>query len=270
MDKLVNEELMYNQIADWLNTYRNTNDENKKSKARALIVTRMLPIVKRIARKIARRAYDPLDDLIQAGSIGLLKAIDSFSPEGNGNFKFYSGSLIIGEMRHYIRDKMNTIRVPRHVQELSCRINSFISTLTPEELNELTNEYVAKALNVPKRDVEYAMLSERRKTTVSLDTTYKSDVHNLGYEEIFTKDNYKDVADIEDVRLIIQLVIVRLPKEYRKLVELYYYKDYTKKEIADETGLTIMQVTRKLQKAFELLYEMIADSQLGNSLMGIV
>jgi RNA polymerase sigma-B factor len=104
-----NEQLLYELVAEWLQDYRNAENQSQKAKAKALIVTRMLPIVKRIARTIARRSYDPIDDLVQAGSIGLLKAIESFSPERNDNFKFYAGSLIIGEMKHYLRDKMNTI-----------------------------------------------------------------------------------------------------------------------------------------------------------------
>lgn len=265
-----NEQIMYDLIAEWLHSYRFARNNEEKAKAKGLIVSRMLPIVKRIARTIARRSYDPIDDLIQAGSIGLLKAIDSFSSDISDNFKYYAGSLIIGEMKHYIRDKMNTIKVPRHIQELSFRINSFISTLTADELNDLTNEYVADALNVSKQDVDFAMQSERRKNTVSLDEVYKADANNLGYEEVISHENYKEKADLEDAKLIIELVIVRLPKEYRRLIELYYYQDLSQKEIAERLDLTQMQVSRKLKKAFALLHEMIADSQLGNSLMEII
>ena len=229
----------------------------------------MLPIVKRIARTIARRSYDPIDDLVQAGCIGLLKAIDSFSFERNDNFKYYAGSLIIGEMKHYIRDKLNTIKVPRHIQELSYRINSFIGTLTADELNELTNEYVADALHVSPKDVDFAMQADRRKFTISLDGAYKTDNHNLGYEEVFANENYKEYSELEDAKLILELVIARLPKEYRILVELYYHDDMNQKEIAEKLNLSQMQVSRKLKKAFGILHEMIADSQLGNSLMGI-
>ena len=262
-----NELVMYELIAKWLQEYRSADDLQDKARAKALIVSRMLPIVKRIARTIARRSYDPIEDLVQAGSIGLLKAIDSFSPEINSNFKYYAGSLIIGEIKHYIRDKMNTIKVPRHIQELSFRINSFIATLTPDELNELTNEYVADALNVSKKDVDFAIQSDRRKNTLSLDDIYKSDSYNLGYEEVIAQENYKEKSNMEDIRLILELVIARLPKEYRQLVELYYYYDLSQKEIANKTQLSQMQVSRKLKKAFEMLHKMIVDSHLGASLM---
>ena len=164
---------------------------------------------------------------------------------------------------------MNTIKVPRHIQELSYRINSFISTLTVDELNELTNEYVAKALNVSKKDVDFVMQAERRKSTVSLEDVYKADANNLGYEEVISSGDYKEMSDMADARLILELVIARLPKEYRKIIELYYYNDLSQKEIAERLNFTQMQVSRKIKKAFSLLHEMIADSQLGNSLMGV-
>ena len=165
---------------------------------------------------------------------------------------------------------MNTIKVPRHIQELSFRINSFISTLTADELNDLTNEYVADALNVTKEDVDFALQADRRKNTLSLDEMYKADANNLGYEEVIARDNYKEKAELEDARLIIELVIVRLPKEYRKIVELYYYDDLSQKEISEKLSINQMQVSRKLKKAFSMLHEMIADSQLGSSLPEII
>ena len=130
------EKQTYELVAEWLEEYHSSNNKYKKAKAKALIVTSMLPIIKKIARTIARRSYDPIEDLVQAGSIGLLKAIDSFSKDVNDNFKIYAGYLIIGEMKHYLRDKLNTIRVPRHIQELTYRINSFTKTLTLDELKE--------------------------------------------------------------------------------------------------------------------------------------
>ena len=250
----------YELVNEWLLEYRSTGNKYKKAKTKTLIVTRMLPIVKKIARTIARRSYDPIEDMVQAGSIGLLKAIDSFVPEINSNFRAYAGSLIIGEMRHYLRDKLNTIRVPRHIQELSFRINSFISTLTPEELNNLTDDYVADALNVKKDDINFVRQADRRKSTISLNEWYSSDSDNMGYEEVFAKEDYKEVSEIEDAKVILKNVIQKLPKELRELVEMYYYQDMSQKEIADKLGYTQMKVSRMMKKSFSLLYKMMADN----------
>ena len=178
---------MYEKISEWLNIYHSDASSQEREKVKTLIVTQMYPVIKYIARTIARRAYDPVDDLIQAGFIGLLKAIDRFDADKNDNFRVYAGYLIIGEMKHYLRDKLNTIRVPRHIQELSIRIHNFIETLTPEEVRALTSDEVAFALEVSPSSVDIALQVERRRSTLSLDEVFNISENSLGYEEILIK-----------------------------------------------------------------------------------
>ena len=254
-----NSENTYELVSEWLKDYKTTDNKYKKAKAKTLIVSRMLPIIRKIARTIARRSYDPIEDLVQAGSIGLLKAIDSYSNNVNDNFKIYAGYLIIGEIKHYLRDKLNTIRVPRHIQELSIRINNFTKTLTLDELNELTNDDVAEALNVSSSVVNDVMQADRRKSIISLDDMYNSSDDNLGYEEVITGSDYKETRDLEDMKIILKDVIEKLPPESKKLVKMYYYEDMSQKEIAQKLNYTQMQISRRMKKAFSLLYHMIAD-----------
>ena len=162
-------------------------------------------------------------------------------------------------MKHYLRDKLNTIRVPRHVQELSYRINTFTRDLTLEELNELTNANVAEALNVTTKQVDYAMQADRRKSTLSLEEIYASDSDSLGYEEMIADIDYKESREIEDSKIILKEVLEKLPDEYKEIVDLYYYKDLNQREIGEKLGMTQMQVSRKLKKAFAIIYKMIAD-----------
>ena len=250
----------YELITRWLEAYKFSTDKYERAKLKALIVTRMLPIIKKIARTIARRSYDPIDDLVQAGSIGLLKAIESYSAEVNDNFKIYAGYLIIGEMKHYLRDKLNTIRVPGHIQELSYRINTFTNSLTYEQLNELTNDDVAEALKVTPKAVDYAMQADRSKSIVSLENIFR-DSDSLSYEEVLSAhDDYKEMRENEDDKIVLKDVIEKLPDEYRKLVEMYYYDDMNQKDIAEKLGMTQMRISRKMKKAFSMLYKMIADN----------
>ena len=253
------EKQTYELVAEWLEEYHSSNNKYKKAKAKALIVTSMLPIIKKIARTIARRSYDPIEDLVQAGSIGLLKAIDSFSKDVNDNFKIYAGYLIIGEMKHYLRDRLNAIRVPRHIQELSYRISNFTKDLTVEELNDLTNEEVASALQISPKDVDFALQMDRRKDTISLEDVYRADKDSLGYEELLPCENYQEISDITDSKILLNEVINKLPEDQKKLVSLYYYKDMNQKEIAKELNLTQMQVSRRMKRAFTRIYKMIAE-----------
>ncbi len=254
----------YELVNNWLREYQTAPNRIKRTRVKALIVTQMMPIIKRIAHTIARRAYDPIDDLVQAGSIGLLKAIDSYSVDLNDNFKIYAGYLIIGEMKHYLRDKMNTIRVPRHIQELTYRINSFTRSLTLEELNDLTNDDVAEVLKVSPNAINVAIEADRRKSTVSLDEVFSTESDSLSYEEMLSKDNYSDSLDIADTKIVLRDLIEKLPDESKTLIKLFYYDDMNKKEIAEKLNLTQMTVSRKFKKAFSQLYKMIADGDFEN------
>ena len=109
----------YAQINSWLEKYSGAYGKAKKNKYKALIITKMLPVVKRIAMTIARRSYDPVDDLAQAGAIGVLRAIEHYSTNLGVEFRIYAGQLIIGEMKHFLRYKLKAIKVPRYVQELN-------------------------------------------------------------------------------------------------------------------------------------------------------
>lgn len=252
---------MYEKIAEWLDIYHSSDNEQEKDKVKALIVTQMYPVVKNIAKTIARRSYDPIEDLVQAGFIGLLKAIDRYDKEKNDNFRVYAGYLIIGEMKHYLRDKLNTIRVPRHIQELSIRINNFTKSLTLEEVQSLTSDEVAMALDVTPQAVDFAILAERRRSTISLEEAFSTDSGNLSYEEVLSDKDYAEKSDYEDARIIFEDVIEKLPPEEKVLIDMYYKQDMTQKEIAKAMLLTQMGVSRKMKQAFEMIASLVAENK---------
>ena len=255
-----NNNRLYEQISEWLRIYRTSTNSYVKEKARTLIVSQMVPVVKHIARTIARRDYDPVEDLAQAGFIGLLKAIENFDSKKNDNFRVYAGYLIIGEIKHYIRDKMNTIRVPRYIQELTIRINNFTKDLTPEEVDSLTTDDMASALEVSPKIVDLAIQAERRRSTVSLEDVYTSSSNDsMSFEELIPGEDYKDRENFEDARIIFEDVIQKLPPDEKVIVDMYYKQDMSQKEIADALQLSPMNITRKLRHAFELMSSMVAE-----------
>lgn len=262
MVKNIPSEEMYEKISEWLDIYHSTDNTHEKERVKTLIVTQMYPVIKHIARTIARRATDPIEDLTQAGFIGLLKAIDRYNKEVNDNFRVYAGYLIIGEMKHYLRDKLNTIRVPRHIQELSIRIHNFTKNLTLEEIQELTSDEMATALDVSSEAIDYAMQVERRRSTLSLEEVFRVDNGYLNYEEVLAEENYLEKTNYEDARIIFEEVIEKLPPEKKILIDMYYKQDLSKREIADALLLTQMSVSRKMKQAFELIATMVIENSL--------
>lgn len=253
LTKNMPDNLIYKKITEWLDVYHSTNSERKKANLKTLIVAQMVPVVKHIARTIARRATDPIEDLIQAGCIGLLKAIDQYSKDRNDNFRVYAGYLIIGEMKHFLRDQLNTIRVPRHIQELCIRINNFTQTLTPEELQNLTSADVASALSLPEATIDFALQADRRCSTLSLEDVYKADDYQIGYEEIITHENYEERAEYDEIKIIFNDIIQKLSTEEIMLINMFYKKDMSQKEIAEMLQVSQMTISRKMKKTFNFI-----------------
>ena len=244
---------MYEKISEWLDAYHKTDSERKKANLKTLIVANMIPVVKNIARTIARRSTDPIEDLVQAGFVGLLKAIDHYSKEKNDNFRVYAGYLIIGEMKHFLRDQLNTIRVPRHIQELCIRINNFTQTLTQNEIQNITSADVASALSLPKETIDFALQADRRCSTLSLDEVFRPDIDQLGYEELFAYDNFEEKAEYDDIKIIFNDIIQLLSTEEIMLINMYYKQDMSQKEIAETLQLSQMAISRKMKKIFNFI-----------------
>ena len=251
---------LYEKIFEWLNVYHSTTDESKKSKIRTLIVANMLPVVKKLAKTIARRSYDPIEDLVQAGSIGLLKAIELFSKEKGMNFRVYAGYFIIGEMRHYIRDKLKTIHVPRHIQELCIRINNFTETLTQEELNKLTSSEVALALDVSPKSVDFALMADRRSSTLSLEDVYSKNKNRTYEDYLRSKDNYEEPIIFNEIKTLYKDIIALLPTEEQLIIDMYYNQDMTQREISELLNMSKMSVYRRIKNAFNLINDYISKN----------
>ena len=251
---------MYEKISVWLDTYHTTEDYKKRAKLKTLIVAQMIPVVKHLAKTIARRSTDPIEDLVQAGSVGLLKAIDRYSKEKNDNFRVYAGYLIIGEMKHYLRDKLNTIRVPRHIHELCIRISNFTNTLTYEELRDLTSDEVASALDVPTQTIDFALMADRRRSTLSLEDIFSATNNSLSYEEIIIDKTYQNQIEQEDAKIIFDSVINKLPPEEQVIIDMYYKQDMNKKEIAEALVISQRTVSLKMKNAINIISEYIAEN----------
>ncbi|MCR5266513.1 MAG: sigma-70 family RNA polymerase sigma factor [Cyanobacteria bacterium RUI128] len=257
MSNTTNDDSIYIKIQDWLSEYSDTQNVKQKKRLMNLIVVAMMPVVKKIANSIARRAEDPVEDLIQAGSIGLVKAIERYNPELCPKFRIYAGYLIVGEMQHYMRDKVALIKVPREIVELAMRIKNFVKDLSEEEIDNMTSEKVAEALDVPVQKVNTAIEIERRKKVTSLDELISVDGNKTSVGDLTPAYDYQEYSEQKDRQMEIDEIIKNLPTEYKEIVELFYYEDMKQTEIAEKLELNQMMVSRRLKKAFNYMYSII-------------
>lgn len=239
--------------------YNKSKDKNIRDK----IVLYSTPLVKRIAYGLARRSTDPVDDLIQVGSIGLVKAIEQFDPNAGAKFHTYATHLITGEIRHYLRDKTSMIRAPRELQELSFRISRLVQDLIHELGREPTDAEVAEVLQIPADKISEAYEVDRRRTLISLDQTLTMD----GSSEQLLIDTLEDSSHqlkfgSEEDNIMLQAAIKQLKENLRQVVEMTYYKDLSQTEVARRLGISQMQVSRRLRAATAELQRILLGNKI--------
>lgn len=253
------------EIWDWFKQYKSCENEIKRERIKNKIVQAYLPLVKKISHGLARRSTDPVEDLIQVGSVGLLKAIDQFSLDGGANFKTYATYLITGEIRHYIRDKATMIKAPRELQELSLRINKLIQTLSNELGRHPTDLEIAESLQVPIKRVFEATEANRRKSLVSLDQviTGGSEGEQFLVDKL-VDSKYQDYLLVQEDRIMLNEAIESLNKNLKEVIKLTYYNDLSQNEIAQKLGVSQMQVSRRLKKAISELFKIISHKKVSS------
>lgn len=258
---LTNTEENYEQIHEWLLAYKKAQDKKTAKQLQNLIVIAAMPLVKRIACGLARRATDPVDDLIQVGSVGLLKAVDLYNPELGTRFKTYATYLITGEIRHYLRDKASMIKAPREIQELAFRINNIVKKFSETGV-DATVEQIAKEMALPVQKVNDIIEIDRRKSTISLDQTYTYDNDDeVSLADKIPSGDYQEFLNSYEEKIMLSNAIKQLKPKLKEVLELSYYEDLNQRQIAERLGISQMQISRRLKQALEEMYNIITKTK---------
>ena len=162
-----------------------------------------MPIVKKVARSLARRSTDPVEDITQVGSLGLVKAIELYNPEISKNFKSYATYLITGEIRHYLRDRTTIIRAPREIKELSFRVHKLTLELTEKLGRTPSDKDIAEALQMPQHKIEEVNNLDRRTTTISIDQIIGADENSISLVEKIEDESQKEAFNSYENRMIL-------------------------------------------------------------------
>lgn len=250
------------QFDIWLKQYKITKNEKVKSQLRELMVMTYLSFVKKISHGLARRSTDPVEDLIQVGSLGLLKAFDQYQEEFGTSFKTYATYLITGEIRHYLRDKVTMIKAPRELLELSYRINRIVQELTAKLGKVPDDTEIANQLQIPISRINEVNEIDRRKQHLSLDQVISGSSENeqsLGDRLIDNK--YSEFQLIQEDRIMLSDAIKELDEGLKNVIEMSFFDDLSQIEIAQKLGISQMQVSRRLKKALAELFEIITSKQ---------
>ena len=217
--------------------------------AREQVIQEQLPLVEFLARKFAGRG-EPIEDLIQVASIGLIKAVDRFDVDRNIEFSTYATPNILGEIKRYFRDKGWAMRVPRGLQELRAAAKDVIREETIRSGRSPSIEKVADTLESDPESVAEALTLGRAYTTSSLDAPVNQDDSDGDTIIDLQADERAIIEGLED-GILLRDAMTSLKDQQREIIELRFNQGKTQTEIADEIGVSQMHVSRLLRRALD-------------------
>ena len=221
-----------------------------RSMARDDLVHLHLSLVEHCARRFRNRG-EPFEDLVQVGTIGLIKAVDRFETDRGVEFSTYATPTVIGEIKRHFRDKGWAIRVPRRLQELRMQIGSATGELTQKLGRSPTPRELAEVIGCTVEEIVEGIESSHAYATLSLDATDDNDdgppamLATLGVED----------ANIEhvEVRESIKPLLEGLGEREKRILLLRFFKNMTQSQIAEEIGVSQMHVSRLLTRTLAQL-----------------
>src|SRR4051794_39802650 len=229
----------------------------ERSYYRDELVRLHLPLVEHFARRFLNRG-EPFDDLLQVGTIGLIKAIDRFDVERGVEFSTYATPTIVGEIKRHFRDRGWAIRVPRRLQELRLSITSATSELSQKNGRSPTVAELAAHLQLSEEEILEGLESANAYSAVSLDAPDTGDDDSPAVADSLgtTDESLEGVEYRESLKPLLE----KLPPREKKILLLRFFGNMTQSQIAAELGISQMHVSRLLARTLAQLREgLLAD-----------
>ena len=229
-----------------------------KEQARDELITSHLNLVRFLAYRFKNRG-EPIDDLIQVGTIGLIKAIDRFELERGLEFTTYATPTILGEIKRHFRDKGWSVRVPRRLQELSAKVNKANDALTQKLQRSPNLEEIAEYLEVSVDEVLEAMESGEAYSSVPLETDNSLNDDAFSVIDKYGKED-KVLAGSDD-RIVLNEVLEEFTPKEQEVIKLRFIDGLTQIEIAKRMDISQVQVSRLLRRTLQRMHDKIRPSE---------
>jgi RNA polymerase sigma-B factor len=237
-------------------------DDPRRHRLRDELIQGYLPVAEHIARRFAGRG-EPLEDLSQIATVGLINAIDRFDPARGSHFLAFAVPTITGEIRRYFRDHGWSTHVPRRLKDLNLAIREAIAELSQQLGRSPRPSQIAQQLGIPTPIVLEALQAAEAYQSSSLD-----DLLSWG-ETTATPHEFLGELDqrmcLIDDRETLRPLLAKLAPRQRTILTLRFFHELTQHQIAKQVGLSQMQVSRLLRQILDLLRQQMTDPKSGFS-----
>jgi RNA polymerase sigma-B factor len=228
--------------------------------AREQLIEQYMSLVRSLARRYSYRG-EQLDDLVQIGAIGLIKAIDRFDVDRGVELTTYATPNIIGEIKRHFRDKGWSVRVPRGLQELNVQLSRLIEEQTVELGRSPTIAELAKVAGAEEEEVLEAIESGRAYTSVSLSGGSGGGEEDGELDPLESLGAEEPQYEVSEDRAVLAPGFRVLDERERKILHLRFFKGLTQSQIAQQIGISQMHVSRLIRRALEKIRAEIAAEE---------
>ncbi|MFF7209977.1 RNA polymerase sigma factor SigF [Streptomyces sp. NPDC008238] len=221
----------------------------ERAELRNRLVRMHLPLVEHLARRFRNRG-EPLDDLTQVATIGLIKSVDRFDVERGVEFSTYATPTVVGEIKRHFRDKGWAVRVPRRLQELRLALTTATGELSQQHGRAPTVHELAEHLKITEEEVLEGLESANAYSTLSLDVPDTDDESPAVADTLGAED---DALEGVEYRESLKPLLEQLPPREKKILLLRFFGNMTQSQIAQEVGISQMHVSRLLARTLAQL-----------------
>ncbi|MGH2730314.1 MAG: RNA polymerase sigma factor SigF [Actinomycetota bacterium] len=244
------------EVRELFRAYARAATEEERTRHRERLVEQHIGLVEFLARRFRSRG-EPLEDLIQVGTIGLLKAIERFDLDRQVEFSTYATPTVVGELKRHFRDKGWAVRVPRPLQELHLELTKVVGQLGQELGRSPTVPEIADAINASEETVLEGLEIAQVYSLASIDAPIDSEEGEATFaDQIGGAD--EDLENLE-YRASLAPEIAKLPERERRILYLRFFKAMTQSEIAERLGISQMHVSRLLNRTLVRLRQALED-----------
>jgi RNA polymerase sigma-B factor len=213
---------------------------------RDVLIERFLPLARSLALRY-RRSGEPLDDLLQVASMGLIKAIDRFDVDRKIRFSSYAVPTILGEIKRYFRDRTWVVHVPRALQELVIRVERSADTLVEDLHRQPSVAEISAAVGASEEDVLEALQASGAYRALSFDEPHGGDEDTATLGDLIGVDEHG--FDRAENRATLAVLLATATSRDRKVLRMRFEQDMTQSQIGAVLGVSQMQVSRIIRQA---------------------
>jgi RNA polymerase sigma-B factor len=230
--------------------------EHNDLAAREQLIEQYMSLVRSLARRYSYRG-EQLEDLVQIGAIGLIKAIDRFDMNRGVELTTYATPNIIGEIKRHFRDRGWSVRVPRGLQELNVQLSRLTEQLTVQLARSPTIPELAKAAGVEEEEVLEALESGRAYSSLSLSSGGGSD-EDGELDPLESLGEIEHQYEVSEDRAVLAPGFRVLDERERTILHLRFFEGLTQSQIAQQVGISQMHVSRLIRRSLEKIRAEIA------------